>query len=121
VARETHDNPATAEIFARTEKLLPAPLPKGWRVSAQSLKNAFVLTVHSGKALTRAEFFPLEPDQIDNASPQKLQPLPAGIRITLKKSDLLMKPVSSLRGVLVTEGGVAYQVEASVSTAKAVK
>jgi DsbC/DsbD-like thiol-disulfide interchange protein len=121
VAREAHDNPATAEIFARTEKLLPAPLPKGWRVSAQSLKNAFVLTVHSGKALTRAEFFPLEPDQIDNASPQKLQPLPAGIRITLKKSDLLMKPVSSLRGVLVTEGGVAYQVEASVSTAKAVK
>ncbi|HEX7289309.1 MAG TPA: protein-disulfide reductase, partial [Candidatus Angelobacter sp.] len=121
VAREVQDNPATAEIFARTEKLLPAPLPKGWRVSAQSLKNAFVLTLQIGKALTKAEFFPLDQDQIDNAAPQKLQPSPTGIRITLKKSDLLMKPVSSLRGVLVIAGGGAYQLEAPVNAPKAVK
>jgi len=89
-------------------------------VSAQSLKNDFVLSVHSGKVLSKAEFFPLEQDQIDNAAAQKLQTSPAGIRITLKKSDLLMKPVSSLRGVLVV-GGAAYLVEAPVNAAKAVK
>jgi thiol:disulfide interchange protein DsbD len=77
--------------------------------------------VSSGKSLTKAEFFPLDQDQIDNAAAQRLQPSPTGIRVTLKKSDLLMKPVSSLRGVLVIAGGVAYQIEAPVGPAKAVK
>lgn len=121
VARNAHDNPATASLFARTEKLLPVHLPKGWRATAQSLRDSFVLTVHSGKPLGKAEFFPLEQDQIDNAAAQKPVPSATGIRVTLKKSDLLTKPVAILRGVLVIDGGAAYQVEAPLIAAKAVK
>jgi hypothetical protein len=36
------------------------------------------------------------------------------VKITLKKSDLLMKPIAVLRGVLALPGGAAYQIEAPV-------
>lgn len=121
VAGNAQTNPATAEYFVRTEKLLPRPLPKGWKASAESRKDEFVLTVRAGKPLGKAEFFPLEPNQIENSAAQKLQTVPKGLRIALKKSDLLLKSISNLRGVLVVAGGVAYQVEAPVTEAKAVQ
>lgn len=120
IAREAQTNSATAAIFARTEKFLPAALPRSWRVSAQSLKSSFVVSIHSGKPLSKVEFFPLEQDQIDNAAAQKVVPMAAGVRITLKKSDLLVKPLSTLRGVLVI-ADKAYVVEAPVTAAKTVK
>src|SRR6266567_2799630 len=39
------ENPASAELFARTEKLLPKPLPLGWKASAESKKDSFVLHI----------------------------------------------------------------------------
>lgn len=107
-------NQQAAAIFARTAKLLPQPLPRAWSVSAKSEKDDFVLSVQAGKRIAHAEFFPLEPGQIDNPAPQKLQPLATGLKITLKKSDLLVKPVSVLRGVLAVAGGPAYAIEAPV-------
>jgi DsbC/DsbD-like thiol-disulfide interchange protein len=120
-ATQAQANPANSAIFARTEKLLPVPLPKSWRVSARPLKDSFVLTIYRGSPLSHAEFFPIEQDQIDNAAPQKLMPSTTGARITLKKSDLLTKPISSLRGVLVISGKGAYQMQAPVTASKAVK
>lgn len=121
VAREAQTNPATAELFARTEKLLPGPLPKGWKVAVESRRNEFVLAIRAGKPLGKAEFFPLDPDQIDNAAAQRLLPVAKGLRLALKKSDLLMKPLSKLRGVLVIAGDGAYHVEAPVIADKAVQ
>jgi DsbC/DsbD-like thiol-disulfide interchange protein len=120
-APQANANPANSAIFARTEKLLPVPLPKNWRVSARSLKDNFVLTIDSGNPLSQVEFFPLEQDQIDNAAPQKLVPSATGARLTLKKSDLLLKPISSLHGVLVVPGKGVYQMQAPVAAPKAVK
>ncbi len=111
------ENPASAELFARTEKLLPKPLPLGWKATAQSKKDSFVLHIftHTGERLGHAEFFPLEPGQVDNAARQSLQPSPQGARITLKKSDYLTKPISVLRGVLVLPSGAVYRIEAPVT------
>jgi hypothetical protein len=64
--------------------------------------------------LREAEFFPLEPDQIENAASQTVQATARGAKITLKKSDLLMHPVSQLKGLLVLHGGDAYQIAAPV-------
>lgn len=114
VAATAKANPQSAPIFARTEKLLPQPMPRSWKVSAKSEKDDFVLSVQAGKRIAHAEFFPLDPGQVDNPAPQKLQPLATGLKITLKKSDLLMKPISVLRGVLALSGGQAYQIEAPV-------
>jgi DsbC/DsbD-like thiol-disulfide interchange protein len=101
-----------AQLFERTEKLLPQPLPSNWKVSFVPAKNDFVLTVRAGKPITQAEFFPLDPGEIDNPAPQKLQPTPNGAKIALKKSDLLLKPITVLRGVLAIPSGPAYRIEA---------
>ena len=104
----------STQLFSRTEKLLPQPLPHGWKASAKSGKDDFVLSVQAGRRIAKAEFFPLEPGQVDNPAPQKVQSLPAGVRITLRKSDLLVKPISVLRGILSLPGGPAYRIEAAV-------
>ncbi len=114
-------NPATMAIFAGAQKLLPKPLPPGSKATAQSRKDDFVVSVRTGKPIARAEFFPLEPAQLDNAAPQKLVPAADGAKITLKKSDLLLKPLAVLRGVLVVPGGGAYYVEAPVMAAQGIK
>jgi DsbC/DsbD-like thiol-disulfide interchange protein len=114
-------DPASAAIFAHTQKLLPKPLPSGWKASAESRKDDFVLTVRTGKPSAKAEFFPLDAAQVDNAAPQKLAPSASGLTITLAKSELLVKPVTVLRGVLVLSGGDAYHVEAPVTPAKGIK
>jgi thiol:disulfide interchange protein DsbD len=108
------ENPATAKLFADAEKLLPVAMPHAWSANAESRKNDFLLTIAANKPIIRAIFFPLDPGQIDNPAPQKLQPMPSGAKIALKKSDVLLKPIKVLRGVLVVPGGPAYRIEAPV-------
>jgi DsbC/DsbD-like thiol-disulfide interchange protein len=103
-----------SQLFAKTDKLIPQPLPRGWNASATSDKDDFVLTIRADKTIMQAIFFPLGPGQIDNPAPQKLQPSHTGATLILKKSDLLLKPISVLRGVLVIPGGPAYRIEAPV-------
>jgi thiol:disulfide interchange protein DsbD len=108
------ENSATSKLFADAEKLLPVAMPHAWSAVAESRKNDFLLTIAGSKPITRAIFFPLDPGQIDNPAPQKLQATASGAKITLKKSDLVLKPISVLRGVLVIPGGPAYRIESPV-------
>jgi len=104
-----------AQLFANTDKLIPKSLPRAWNASVTSAKNDFVLTILAGgKPITQAEFFPRDSAQIDNAAPQKFQQTSHGAKIALKKSDLLVKPITVLRGVLVIAGGPPYRIEAPV-------
>jgi thiol:disulfide interchange protein DsbD len=111
-------NAATTELFSRASRLVPKPLPAGWKASVESRQDGFVLSLRAKKSLSAAQFFPLEPSQVDNAAAQKVEPTPKGARITLKKSDELLKPIAVLRGVLVLPGDDAYRVEAPVESAK---
>lgn len=115
------DRARSARIFLRTEKLLPRPMPRQWKASADSRKEDFVLTIDAGKPVAKAGFFPLDAGQIENAAPQRLAPTRTGVKITLKKSDLLLKPISVLRGVLVLPGEGPYLVQAPVLTQIALK
>ena len=108
------ESPATAKLFADAEKLLPIAIPRGSKAEAESRKEYFLLTIAASKPITKADFFPLDPGQIDNPAPQTLQPTTDGAQITLKKSDLLLKPIAVLRGVLVIAGGPAYRIESPV-------
>jgi thiol:disulfide interchange protein DsbD len=108
----------TADLFSRALRLVPKPLPAAWKASVESRKDDFVLSLRTGKSLSAAQFFPLEPSQVDNAAPQKIQPSARGAEITLKKSDELLKPITVLRGVLVLPGDEAYRVEAPVTPGK---
>lgn len=111
-AKPAHE-PAQASLFTEAKKHLPQPWPHSWKVSAVSTKDDFVLSITAGKPIRVAEFFPLIPQQIENAAPQPLQATPLGAKITLKKSDQLLKPIDVLRGLLVL-GENSYRIAASV-------
>ncbi|HEV3315389.1 MAG TPA: protein-disulfide reductase DsbD domain-containing protein [Candidatus Angelobacter sp.] len=103
------------QLFANARKLLPKAWPAAWKATASSGKDDFVLSIQAGKPLREAEFFPLEPSQIENVAPQPLHVTARGVMITLKKSEQLVKPISKLKGLLVLPGGTAYQIVAPVA------
>lgn len=105
----------TRELFAAARKDLPRPAPQNWKFSVHDAKDSFVLTANLGARITQATFFPLAEAQIDNAAPHILQPMPSGFRLTLRKSDRLLKPIARLKGVLVLSGNHAYLIDAPVS------
>jgi DsbC/DsbD-like thiol-disulfide interchange protein len=102
------------QLFDQARKLLPRTWPAAWKATAISRKDDFVLSIETGKTLREAEFFPLEFSQIENGAPQILNPTPRGAKMTLKKSDQLLKPVSKLKGVVVLKDGIAYELSAPV-------
>ena len=83
-------------------------------MAAISAKQNFILSVQARSQLTGASFFPLEPSQIDNSSPQDFAPTHDGFRLTMKKSDQLTKPISTLKGLIVFGPGRAFEVSAPV-------
>jgi len=108
----------TAAMFRAARKALPKPAPASWKSSAKDLGASFELRVNTGHSASDAWFAPLEPLQIENAVPQKSVSTAAGVRLILKKSDQLLKPVSRLRGVLVLPQG-AYLIDAPVAVSPA--
>jgi len=107
-----------APLFKTAMKALPKPTPAGWRATAKDLGDSFELTVNTGRTISQAWFAPLEPQVIENATPQKTASTKTGIRLILKKSDQLLKPVSRLRGILVLPQS-AYMIDAPVAPAPA--
>jgi thiol:disulfide interchange protein DsbD len=114
VAESTDDDPKVAPLFAGTKQLVPTPLPTAWRAKAESRGAKIVLTLTTGKSIASAEFFPLEENQIESGAAQEVSAKPAGMQITLQKSDQLVHPISRMKGVLVI-AGKAYEVEAPVT------
>ena len=106
---------AEAPLFVETRKHLPASLPKGWHVSAHSRGEFLILTLTSGARISHAAFFPLEAQQIENSFAPALEPFAQGIRLKLKKSDQLLKPLHDLRGLLVI-GEHGYSVAVPVGS-----
>ena len=84
-------------------------------------KDSFVLAANPGPRIRKAIFFPLAEAQIDNSAPQTLQPRATGFRLTLRKSDRLLKPIERLKGVLVLSGNHGYLIDVPVGTRGALK
>jgi DsbC/DsbD-like thiol-disulfide interchange protein len=105
---------STEQLFATAEQLVPRSLPRSWTAMATSTKDELTLVVRSNNPISKVVFFPLDAGQIENAASQTIQPSKTGAKIVLKKSDLLAKPITLLRGVLVIPGGPAYRIEAPV-------
>lgn len=102
------------DLFAAARKDLPQRAPQNWKFSVDDARDSFVLAANPGPQITQAIFFPLAEAQIDNSAPQTLQPRATGFRLTLRKSDRLLKPIDRLKGVLVLSGNHAYLIDAPV-------
>ena len=105
----------TSDLFAAARKSLPQPSPRNWKFAVGDAKDSFVLSANVGHQITQAVFFPLAESQIDNAAPQNLAPTAGGFRLTLRKSDQLLKPIERLKGVLVLSADRAYSIDAPLS------
>src|SRR5216683_5284051 len=105
---------SAGELFRATRARLPVPAPHSWKISAASMGDEFVLDLKSGKLAKTPLFLPLHAEQIETA-PQVASALPGGVRLHLKKSKHLLKPIPRLEGVVVFASGKAYVVNVPVS------
>ncbi|HEV2021623.1 MAG TPA: protein-disulfide reductase DsbD domain-containing protein [Terriglobales bacterium] len=112
-------SPQPNKLFDDARTRIPQPAPSRWRARARAEKNEFVLSIETGQPIAQAEFFPLQPQQIENAAPQPASALPRGVRLRLKKSEQLLKPIANLKGVIVLPSGKAYVMDAPVTGAGA--
>lgn len=101
-------------LFDQTRAQFPKPMPASWKVTALADKQHFILTVQARPQVSSASFFPLEPSQIENSSAQDFALTHTGFRLTMKKSEQLTKPITSLRGLIVLGPHRAFEVAAPV-------
>jgi len=104
----------TSALFAATRKSLPQPAPTNWKFNMNEEKESFNLLGNVGHQISSAVFFPLNESQISDSAPQKVVPVATGFRMTLQKSDQLLKPIARLKGVLVLSADRAYLIDVPV-------
>jgi len=104
-------------LFDAARSRLPRAAPRNWRISAASMADEFLLNLKIGKLNKTPQFFPFNAEQIENGASQETSAIPGGIRLHLKKSKHLLKPVARLKGVVVVGPGRAYLVDVPVSQA----
>ena len=109
---------ADRELFRSTLESAPKAWPAGWKAQASDNGGFFLLSLETGTSESKAAFFPLDEDQIDNSAAQGATPTPRGVQIKLKKSDQLVKPIAAVKGVVVLGAGRAFEVSASVAAKK---
>ena len=102
-------------LFADARAQLPKPAPAGWKISAASGKDHFILTVAGLRPPHSAVFFPSQAGVIENAAPQSFTAAKNAFQLALRKSDQLAKPISKLRGVLVLDEDRGYEIAAPVA------
>lgn len=113
---KNHAAPSLAhELFAAARARVPRPTPRNWKISAASIGDEFVLNLHSGESTEVRQFFPLDAEQIENVAPQDTTVFSGGVRLHLKKSNQLLRPIARLRGALVVDSERAYLVNVPVS------
>jgi len=109
---------ADRELFRNAFDNAPKAWPAGWKAQANENGGFFTLLLDTGMSESKAIFFPVEQDQIDNDAMQGLTPGPRGVQIKLKKSDQLKQPIAALKGVVVLGPGRAYEVSAPLAAKK---
>jgi len=106
-------------IFERTLANLPKAAPATWKISATSVtvdrQRHFLISVETGSRVGSAAFFPLDPDVVENSARQAFGTTSKGFQLTLQPSDLLSKPISTLRGLIVLGPQKAYEVDAPMA------
>src|SRR5579883_195561 len=115
------DDPALKAEFAQVHSRILVPLPASARTRTVDDGQQFIVSISPldfPKDGT-TEFFPLVPDQTDNATAPRIAPSGKGLRILLKKSDRLLNPVTQLSGVVVLPDGRSFVVNSPVTTVSA--
>ncbi len=89
-------------LFAWGHSNLANPLPVDWTSKGSMSSEGFVLQFGTGvQKIASADFFPLDPDVLDNESDPVFRAETSSFSLKLKKSDQLLKTPTSVRGLLI--------------------
>ncbi len=94
---------------------LPTPLPVGTTATAVGDAKSIGLTLHTGGELKDVQFYPFDPDQIDNPFPQAVEPLKNGARIVLARASDSTGLPKTLHGLVELPGSQAYDLTVPVT------
>ncbi|HEX4620281.1 MAG TPA: protein-disulfide reductase DsbD domain-containing protein, partial [Myxococcaceae bacterium] len=108
-------SPAPQGPLAEALSRIPPPLPPSMQFSALGGKNEFAVTLLTGGTESRAEFYPADQEQINNAADQPTEIIPNGVRIRLKRDEALTKLPGQLHGLIKLSDTRAYDVTAPVT------
>jgi len=95
--------------------LIPVPLPQNAKVNVTGGKSDLVVTLSTGRSETKAEFYPFDQEQIDNAATQTVEATPNGVRIRVRRAPELTKLPAQLHGLIKLSDKEAYDVTAAVT------
>ena len=104
------------DVFEKAQEQFPKPAPPAWRFSAKQNRDEFQLIVHGAPIKRAVSFFPLDSGVIDNPAPQKISAVDGSFSLSLKKSELLTKPVLMLKGLLDVPGSGTYEIAVPVAS-----
>ena len=110
------EDAADAQLVRRFESALPQPLPPPADATFSAHRGGFTLAVTTGKRERSAQFFPLDPNLITNAAPQRAEPRDDGIQLALVQDENLRVRPQLLRGVVEFTDGRAYAIRATPVT-----
>ena len=96
----THVGHDAGQRFNAARAALPAPLPSPWSITVASDGDAFTLEGTAPTPVRGALFFPLQPQQIDNAGAQTFTTTPHGFTLTLPRSEQLTQDITHLAGIV---------------------
>ena len=100
---------AVIPLLKKFRAQIPRQLPSGSKLGFSANKESIRLTVETGQREAFAEFFPADPDVIDNPAPQKLTPTAKGLKLDLKRDANATASPAQLRGLLELSDGRAFE------------
>ncbi len=94
---------------------LPKPLPSTMSATAVGDAKHIAVTIKTGSKETDAEFYPFDPEVIDNAADQQVKSLPDGVRITLQRASDSTSLPKSLHGLVELGGSDNFDLTAPIT------
>jgi thiol:disulfide interchange protein DsbD len=111
---------AEAALFSRFQARLPKAAPAGLKTVFAPASGGYRLEVDTGQKETSGEFFPAEPDILDNPAPQVLTPISKGMVLDLKKDVNASTAPNKLIGILILSGDRAFDIAGVPGTVSSV-
>lgn len=96
-------------------KSLPKPLPPTMSASAVGDAKHIAVTLKTGSHEEDAEFYPFDPEIIENAADQQIESLPDGVRITLQRASDSTSLPKSLHALVELSSTEVYDVTTAVT------
>ena len=112
-ASKAKPSEADSVLFSRFRDQLPKTAPAGFKAVFAPVNDGYRLEVETGKQETSGEFFPADPDVLENPAPQKIGATAKGLVLDLKKDVNAAGAPKQLSGLLVLSRGRAFDIVAS--------